>query len=120
MKLSPETSNNKDDELQLIIENLKSDNTKKDEHISLLLEQIQILKTARFGKKTEKYSDKQLGLFDEAEVEESIKEPEDELETVTITRKKKPARKPLPKSLPYIEKVHDLTEEEKNVVAAVN
>lgn len=120
MKSSPEISNNIAAELQLIIESLKADLTKKDisivqkdGHIQQLLEQIQILRTARFGKKTEKYSDAQLGLFDEAELEESIKEPEDELETVTITRKKKPARKSLPKSLPYIEKIHDLTDEEK-------
>jgi len=113
MKLSPETSNNKDENLSDVIDSLKSDITKKDNQINLLLEQIQILKAARFGKKTEKYSEDQLGLFDEAEVESSEKEPEDELETVTITRKKKPARKPLPKSLPYIEKIHDLADDEK-------
>ena len=94
-------------------EHLKS----KDTIISALHHQLFILKNAKFGRKTEKLEeDKQLDLaFDEAELL-SVQEiePEDVIETRTITvKKKKPGRKPLPNNMPYIEHVHDLNDAEK-------
>nr|MBA2648832.1 IS66 family transposase [Legionella sp.] len=54
--------------------------------------------------------------FDEAVLGEEVEPIKPELQTQTITyirNKKRTGRKALPKSLPYIEKVYDLTHEEK-------
>jgi hypothetical protein len=89
----------------------------KDTIISALHHQLFVLKNAKFGRKSEKLEEvKQLDLsFDEAEllcVQEVL--PEEIVETKTITvKKKKPGRKPLPATMPYIEHIHDLSEAEK-------
>ncbi|WP_274519559.1 IS66 family transposase zinc-finger binding domain-containing protein [Legionella gratiana] len=76
-------------------------------------------RTARFGRKSEKnVIDEQLTLqFDEAiPTQEPIQEEDTKpaTETITYTRNKKgTGRKPLPKSLPYIETIHDLSDTEK-------
>ena len=84
----------------------------KDTIISALHHQLFVLKNAKFGRKSEKLEeDKQLDLgFDEAELlaAQDI-ESEDVIETKTITiKKKKPGRKPLPTTMPYIEHIHDI------------
>lgn len=85
--------------------------------IQTLQHQLHLFRTARFGRKSEKGTvAEQLALqFDEAiPVEESTQEEPCATETITYTRTKKgTGRKPLPKSLPYIEKIHDLSDEEK-------
>lgn len=93
------------------------------ETIDTLHHQIQLFRQARFGRRTEKgVISLQLELqFDEAtpstapETIESIVTPdESQTETITYTRAKKgTGRKALPKSLPFIEKVYDLSDEEK-------
>jgi len=94
-------------------EKLKS----KDDIISALHHQLFVLKNTKFGRKSEKLvDDKQLDLnFDEAEflvAQENA--PEEVVETKTITvKKKKPGRKPLPKTMPYIEQVHDISDADK-------
>ena len=92
----------------------------KDNAIQTLQHQIHLFRTARFGRKSEKnISDMQMEFqFDEAELTGSqIPEEVDSstpTETITYTRNKKnTSRKALPKSLPYIEKIHDLSDEEK-------
>jgi transposase len=83
----------------------------KDTIISALHHQLFVLKNAKFGRKSEKLEEeKQLDLgFDEAELLSSQHVESDEIiETKTVTiKKKKPGRKPLPKSMPYIEHIHD-------------
>jgi transposase len=89
----------------------------KDTIISALHHQLFVLKSAKFGRKSEKLEeDKQLDLgFDEAELLSSQECPEDATETKTVTmKKKKPGRKPLPANMPYVEHIHDLNEAEKN------
>ena len=89
--------------------------------IENLHHQLHLFRTARFGRKTEKgVVPDQLALqFDEAELTTesatiSGVTEDNQTETITYTRnKKKTGRKPLPKSLPYIEKIHDLTALEK-------
>lgn len=86
--------------------------------IENLQHQLHLFRTARFGRKSEKdVVSEQLALqFDEAVPAEEVEPTKTELptETITYTRNKKgTGRKALPKSLPYIEKVHDLTDEEK-------
>lgn len=91
---------------------------KQESSIQNLQHQLHLFRTARFGRKTEKgVVPEQLALqFDEAELtaEPTTASEATETETITYTRNKKgTGRKALPKSLPYIEKIHDLNEDEK-------
>lgn len=91
----------------------------KEQTIQTLQHQLHLFRIARFGRKSEKnVSVDQLTLqFDEAiPTQEPAQEesPTETTETITYTRNKKgTGRKPLPKSLPYIETIHDLSEAEK-------
>lgn len=91
--------------------------------IETLQHQLHLFRTARFGRKSEQgVVPEQMALqFDEtygateANTSEETSETQIQTETITYTRsKKKTGRKPLPKSLPYIEQVHDLSDEEKH------
>ncbi|MEC4684230.1 MAG: IS66 family transposase [Nitrospirota bacterium] len=81
--------------------------------VSLLQEQVRLLKDLLYGRKTEKREEangEQGSLFDEAEeVEEEVREKEISIPAHT----RKTGRKPLPKELPREEIIHDLREEEK-------
>jgi transposase len=87
--------------------------------IENLQHQLHLFRTARFGRKSEKnvVAEQFTLQFDEAiSVVEPFLEEETTAttETITYTRNKKgTGRKPLPKSLPYIETIHDLSDEEK-------
>lgn len=86
--------------------------------IENLQHQLHLFRTARFGRKTEKgVVPEQLALqFDEAvlTIDAADEAVDVQTETITYTRnKKRTGRKALPKSLPYIEKIHDLTDDEK-------
>lgn len=79
--------------------------------------QLHLFRTARFGRKSEKgvVPEQMVIQFDEA-VPVLIAEEQQPSETQTITytrTKKNTGRKPLPQSLPYIEHVYDLSDEEK-------
>jgi len=83
--------------------------------IDRLHEQIRLLRSKLFGRKTEKYIDSdenQLRLFDEIEDSASSQVNEEQV-PVAAHRRKKRGRKPLPENLPRIDIVHDLPEEEK-------
>jgi len=92
----------------------------KQDTIQSLYHQIHLFRTARFGRKSEKdVVSEQLAIrFDEAELTSL---PDDtnvintqETQTITYSRNKKgTGRKPLPKSLPYIEKMYDLSDDDK-------
>lgn len=93
----------------------------RDSTIQNLQHQLHLFRTARFGRKSEKgVVPEQMSLpFDE--VYEAAETPSLEVaptlpnETITYTRNKKgTGRKKLPQSLPYIETIHDLGDEEKN------
>lgn len=87
--------------------------------IQNLQHQLHLFRTARFGRKTEKgVVPEQLSMqFDDAvpAVEEEIASVLAETtETITYTRNKKgTGRKALPKSLPFIQNIHDLSNDEK-------
>ena len=92
----------------------------RDSTIQTLQHQLHLFRTARFGRKSEKgMVPEQLALqFDETYVSTETSTPENtsapQTETITYTRPKKgTGRKALPKSLPYIETIHDLSDEEK-------
>lgn len=93
---------------------------KLQENISSLHHQLHLFRQARFGRKSEKYDvPEQLMLqFDEADIvaeaPANTEQPSSETETIIYTRNKKgTGRKALPKSLPYIEHIHDLSDAEK-------
>jgi transposase len=87
-----------------------------DSQIRLLKEEISILKHRLFGRKSEKLpvGNGQLFLFNEAEVSkaEDTSEPQEKIE-VPAHERRRGHRKPLPDSLPRVETIHDLTDEQK-------
>lgn len=92
----------------------------QEQTIHSLQHQIHLFRTARFGRKTEKgiVPEQMVLQFDEAvpvvDVDLALKQAEVETQTITYTRNKKgTGRKALPKSLPYIEHVYDLSDAEK-------
>jgi transposase len=84
--------------------------------IKLLKEEISILKHRLFGRKSEKLpvGSGQLFLFNEAEAAEP-EEPATTEETIAVPahERRRGCRKPLPDSLPRVEVMHDLTDEQK-------
>jgi transposase/uncharacterized coiled-coil protein SlyX len=93
------------------------------EEISQLREYIRLLKSQRFGPRSERSVAEQMGLFNEAEAaadEGTDEEPgaqaesdEPSIEIPAHTRRKRGGRRPLPAFLPREEIVHDVPEEER-------
>lgn len=101
------------DDPQVLKEILQKTERRYKKENDLLREQISLLRAQLYGKKSEKgkVSDAvQIPLFDMPEPEV---EPEAEEMEVPAHRRKKPGRKKLPESLPRVEIVHDIPEEEK-------
>ena len=89
---------------------------KRDSFIKILEQELSLAKQRHYGRKSEKTNGEaqQYDLFDEASVPDNFSEVESTDEEITITHtRKKPGRKGLPKDLPRISVVHDLSEEEK-------
>ena len=88
----------------------------KTDRIDVLEELVRLLRSQRFGRKSEKASTHQLGLFNEAEAgvhEVEGGEAEDDEIDVPAHKRRKGGRRPLPDFLPRVEILHDLSEEEK-------
>jgi transposase len=94
----------------------------RDQRIDQLLDYIQLLRQKRFGGSADRVSKDQiaLALFDESELEQLIGELEAQLEveqspvkTQGTPSRKQPARRPLPAHLRRVDKIIDLSEEEK-------
>lgn len=91
--------------------------TRHEKQLSILIEEIRLLRAQKFGRKSEKIVDstgiEQLLLFDEAPTSaEQAEEQEEDIAVPAHTRKKR-GRKPLPENLPRVEVVHDLPAEAK-------
>jgi len=92
------------------------------EQIRWLEEYVRLLKHQRFGRRSEKSSDEQLRMFNEAEaaLDAEAKAPEEEaspgIEVAAHTRRPH-GRKPLPTWIPRCEVLHDLPEEQKRCAA---
>ncbi|MDQ1278308.1 MAG: transposase [Thermodesulfobacteriota bacterium] len=105
------------DKLPDNFEELKAIIHGKDEHITILEEQIRVLKKAIFGRKSEKRpaeepgAAEQLNMFNEAEV--LVEEQAQKELVIPEHTRQKPKRKPLPQDLPRVEVVHDIDEQEK-------
>ena len=89
-----------------------------EKRIAHLEEQVQLLRSKLYGKKSEKVVTRkdvdQLALFDEAEVDEAVESEEaaDEISVAPHTRKKR-GRKPLPKDLPRVDVTYDIPDADK-------
>jgi transposase len=88
------------------------------QRITHLEEQVQLLRSKLFGKKSEKITTRkdvdQIPLFDEAEIDEVVEseKPAEEITVPTHTRKKR-GRKPLPKDLPRVDVTYDISDTQK-------
>lgn len=94
---------------------LEAKNLSLMEENDLLHEQIRLLKADRFGRKSEQFPwEQQPGLFDnqEPDVAEKDDAPDKDLEIKGYKRKRS-RKNALPDSLPQVEKIIDLSEEEK-------
>jgi transposase len=96
--------------------------TAKAQRIEQLLDYILLLRKRQFGPSTDRTNKHQISLFDEAELEQLLAEldlplaPEEEAASTqkkAPVEKKKPIRRPLPAHLDRIEKIIDLSDEEK-------
>lgn len=104
------------EELQSLVIDFAELRQNYETEISLLKEEISILKHRLFGRKSEKLlvGSGQLLLFNEAEAgtaEETTAPPE----TIAVPahERRRGCRKPLPDNLPRVEVLHDLTDEQK-------
>ncbi|MBQ0795726.1 IS66 family transposase zinc-finger binding domain-containing protein, partial [Zhongshania sp.] len=109
----------------LLLEKDRSLN-EKDKRISLLEEQVRLLKHKRFGASSEK-SDDQAELFNEVEATDVSLENDAEMDdafdadntavvetdTIQYERRKSRGRKPLPEDLPRVRIEHDLADSDK-------
>lgn len=101
---------------------------RRERHIEQLLETIELLRCKRFGASADRVPDNQLKLFDEAEREALIAELEAEAKSRAEKAgesapaeppsepkapKQKPTRRPLPSHLTRVERILDLSDEEK-------
>jgi transposase len=96
--------------------------TEKSQRIEQLLDYILLLRKRQFGASSDRTNKNQVSLFDEAELEQLLAEldlPSDMDEDKPATQKKakdekkKPVRRALPADLDRIEKIIDLSDEEK-------
>ena len=92
----------------------------RDHRIDQLLDYIQLLRHKRFGAGANRVSKDQITLFDESELEQLIGELEVQLDVVEKAPAKdngaplnKPVRRPLPATLKRVEKIIDVSDEEK-------
>lgn len=95
----------------------------QEQKIQTLQHQLHLFRTARFGRKSEKgvVPEQMVLQFDEAvpagEASSTEATVTPETQTITYTRSKKnTGRKPLLQSLPFIEQVYDLSDDEKQCV----
>ncbi len=108
-------------QLRGVVKENKRTIDEKKQHIEQLLDYILLLRKRQFGTSSERFNKDQLNLFDEAELEQLIGEadlPSDQEEVETTAKKeaadkKQPKRRPLPDHYNRIEKIIDISDEEK-------
>ena len=104
--------------LKEMVTSFAEENRRYEMENKLLREQVLLLKSKMFGRKTEKLGpgeeEAQQVLFDEPAGEAEGKDLQEEhlVDVPAHTRRKK-GRKPLPEDLPRVEVIHDLKEKEK-------
>ena len=115
---------NDPDQLKSEVVKLRGAVKEKEQRIEQLLDYILLLRKRQFGSSADRPNKNQFNLFDEAELEQlladlEIPDSEDSEQTVkdkTEKKRKKPVRRPLPAHFKRVEKIIDLSEEEKAVM----
>jgi len=96
---------------------LTSENQQYKHQVLTLQEQLNLAIARRYAASSEKISPNQLRLFDEAEFDAGMDVSADECEDDSITvpehKRRKSGRKKLPDTLPRVDVVHELPEEER-------
>ena len=95
--------------------------TEKSQRIEQLLDYILLLRKRQFGASADRPNKDQINLFDEAELEQlladleipDLEDPERKVEEKAGKQHRKPIRRPLPDHLNRVEKIIDLSAEEK-------
>ncbi len=109
-------------QLQAVLQQANAQLEEKQSRIDALEEQLALLRAKRYGRQSEQLSALQGQLFDEAELEQSIRETEQALAAAKGERRQRPAgdsqaapakRRALPAHLKRIEIVIDVADEEK-------
>ena len=109
-------------QLRLVVEEKEQALSEKSQRIEQLLDYILLLRKRQFGAKADRPNKDQISLFDEAELEQLLVElgladdaDEDKPSPAKKAsgEKKKPVRRALPANLNRIEKIIDLSDEEK-------
>ena len=109
-------------QLRDVVEEKEQALTEKSQRIEQLLDYILLLRKRQFGASADRTNKNQVSLFDEAELEQLLAEldlPSDLDADKPATQKKakdekkKPVRRPLPANLDRIDKIIDLSDEEK-------
>ena len=112
---------NNTDQLEAEVAELRGAVKEKELRIEQLLDYIALLRKRQFGASADRPNKDQFNLFDEAELEQlladlDIPDPKDAEATAkkkTETQRKKPVRRPLPAHFDRVEKIIDLSDEEK-------
>jgi len=91
---------------------LTTENQHYKAQVLTLTEQLNLALARRYAASSEKLSPDQIRLFDEAEVQ-VVAPAEDETVTVPAHTRRKRGRKPLPETLPRVEVVHELPDNER-------
>ena len=109
------------DQLKAEVVQLRSAVKEKEQRIEQLLDYIVLLRKRQFGASADRPNKDQFNLFDEAELEQlladlDIPDPKDSAATAkekTEKQRKKPLRRPLPAHFDRVEKIIDLSDEQK-------
>ena len=95
-------------------EQLTTENQHYKAQVLTLTEQLNLALARRYAASSEKLSPDQIRLFDEAEAEtQAVAPAEDETVTVPAHTRRKRGRKPLPETLPRVEVIHELPDNER-------
>jgi len=109
-------------QLRSVVQEKEQTIAEKRQRIEQLLDYIQLLRKRQFGASADRPNKDQFNLFDEAELEQLLADldlPTDQDDTESTTQektdkeRKKPVRRPLPAHFDRVEKIIDLSDEEK-------
>jgi len=95
-------------------ERLTTENQRYKDRVFTLQEQLNLALARRYAASSEKIAPDQIRLFDEAEVEaQAVMPSEEDAITVPEHTRRKRGRKKLPESLPRVEVIHELADDER-------
>ena len=106
----------RNEQLQVDKQTVLQKNAQLQSKVIILQEQLNLALARRFAASSEKIAPDQIRLFDEAEVDaeaQAVMPSEDDAITVPEHTRRKRGRKKLPESLPRIEVIHELADDER-------